>query len=230
MQRLPILAITIAAFSAALGVVACSDGEAGMFPGYSPYSYGQDRNATDPADASTHDASVKHPSDASSDASHIDASHDAGDGGDGGDGGPPPNAFTDAGAFAPDAGELTERPNHNFAGNTPTTSPAKQACLDCHKNGGAGMAFAFGGTVFADDAGTKPAAGVEVRVRDDNGTFTSVYSDVHGNFFARTSAATFPAKTGARTAASTAIMVDPVANGNCNTCHNGAAQAVIHAP
>ncbi len=229
MQRLRILAITIAALSAIGGVVACSDGEAGMFPGYSPYSYGQEKNGTDPADASAHDGSMKPSatSDASSDASHTDASHDAGDGG---DGGPPPNAFTDAGTFAPDAGELTERPNHNFAGNTPTTSPAKQACLDCHKNGGAAMAFAFGGTVFADDAGTTPAPGVEIRLRNDNGTFTSVYSDVHGNFFARTSAATFPAKTGARTAASTAIMVDAVAGGNCNTCHNGAAQAFIHVP
>ncbi len=232
MQSFRILAITIAALSVASGVVACSDGNTNMFPGYSPYGYGQDKNATEPADASMHDASIgaSSGSDASSDASRgADANHDASAAA--GDGGPPQSAFTDAGTFAPDAGELTERAGHNFAGNTPTTSPAKQACLDCHKNGGTGIAFAFGGTAFADDAGTKPAAGVEVRVRDDSsGAFTSVYTDVHGNFFSRTSAAAFPARTGARSAASTALMVDTAANGNCNGCHNGAAVAFVHLP
>ena len=232
-QHVRILAITIAALSAVAGVVACSDGDGNAFPGYSPYSYGRDTNATEPVDASLHDATAKRPptSDASSDAGHAadtsaDASTDASDAGDGG----APNAFTDASTFAPDAGELTERANHNFAGNTPTTSPAKQACLDCHKNGGAAMAFAFGGTVFADDGGIKPAVGVEVRVRADNGTVTSAYTDVHGNFFARTAAATFPATTGARTAAAAASMVAPAVNGNCNSCHNGAGQRFIHVP
>lgn len=231
MQRSRIIAIVVAAAFAVGGVVACSDGDAGRLGGYAPYSYGQSDNATEPADASTHDGGNVQSASKDASVANADASLDAGgSAADGGDAGPRANAFTDAGTFAPDAGELTERASHNFAGNTPTTQPAKQACLDCHKNGGAGMAFAFGGTVFADDAGTKPAAGVEVRVRDTNGTFTSVYTDVHGNFFARTATATFPAQTGARTAASTALMVDNASNGNCNACHNGAGQSFIHVP
>jgi len=228
MERVRIIAISMAAALAVGGIVACGDGDGSHFGGYSPYTYGQDTNGTEPADASVHDATIANS--AAKDAAS-DASHDSGtDANDGGDGGPPPNAFTDAGTFAPDAGELTERANHNFAGNTPTTQPAKQACLDCHKNGGAAMTFAFGGTVFADDAGTKPAAGVEVRVRDTNGAFTSVYTDTHGNFFSRTSAATFPGQTGSRTGTNTALMVDNAANGNCNSCHNGAGQSFIHVP
>lgn len=227
MFRHGILAVSLVALGAAF-VVACSD--AGHdFGGYVPYSYGQDTNATEPLDASAsaaHDASAP-----AKDAGARITGDASADGGDAGlDAAPPITAFTEAGAFTPDAGPLAEQPNHNFAGNNPVTSPAKQACLDCHKIGGAAMPFAFGGTVFADDAGTMPAAGVEIRVRDDKGAVSLVYTDKDGNFFARTSAAAFPAKTGARNATATALMVNDSNNGNCNSCHNNNAQAVIHVP
>jgi hypothetical protein len=224
-----------AAFAAlgAVAVVACDDAPMHDFGGYAPYDIGQSNNSTEPgapppaAPDAGKDAATR------SDGGGTQSGSSAGDGG-GDDGGvdeasTPLPAFADAGPYVPDAGPLTLMPQHNFAGNTPTTNPSKQTCLDCHKVGGPGIAFVFAGSVFTDATGSTPAAGVEVRVRDPNGTYASVYSDAYGNFFDSNVSADFPAKTGARNAANESLMTGD-ATGNCNSCHNGTAQAYIHVP
>jgi hypothetical protein len=231
---LPVMFVALALVAAA-----CDDAPAHDFGGYEPYPITQETNGTDPSDASVSDAHANASDASSSGSAHKDASSgaladanasdDAADA-DQADAGPAPSAFTDASAFTPDAGPSTLQPQHNFAGNNPTTNPAKQACLNCHASGGAGVAFVYAGTVFTDATGTTPAAGVEVRVRTDNGTDAIVYTDANGNFFDRTEAITFGAAAGVRTAAATQLMVNEAANGNCNSCHNGTAQAYIHVP
>lgn len=150
----------------------------------------------------------------------LDAGSDAG----------PTNAFTGAGAYTSKTGTSARKNAHNFAGNTPTTNPAKQACLGCHVAGGAAPAFSFGGTVFKDTAGTMPASNVEIRVRDLAGNAVSVYSDADGNFY-YSGAFGFPAHTGARDGTTTKLMSTLPGNGNCNSnvCHGGA-QGWIHVP
>jgi hypothetical protein len=143
----------------------------------------------------------------------------------------PTNAFTGAAAFV--AGN-----NNAPARNGPhqgTGGPAKLGCVvaACHGAGGSGPKWAFGGTVFTDAAGTTPAAGVQIAVRDRGGKAQIVRSNADGNFWAPAGAANpaFPAKTGARTAAATALMDGDITDGNCNGCHTGGAgTAFIHVP
>jgi hypothetical protein len=142
-----------------------------------------------------------------------------------------PNAFTGAPAFVDMAGLTTRKGGHNFAGNTPTTNPAKSACLSCHGPGGPETLFSFAGTAFKDTNGTMPLANAEIRVRPTGGGAPQlVHTDQYGNFFTRANV-TFPAKTGARTAAATKLMgADIVAagGGDCNKCHNGSTTAFIY--
>ena len=78
---------------------------------------------------------------------------------------------------------------------------------DCH--GKNAPAFLVGGTVYADYAGTVPAAGVEVRIVDGSGHSASTHSDKVGNFWIHSagSAVTFPAWVGARDASGTRPMI-----------------------
>ena len=139
--------------------------------------------------------------------------------------------FTGAGAFVATAGPSARMAAHVFAGNTPTTNPAKQACLGCHVAGGAATPFAFAGTAFTDVAGTLPAAGVEIRVRAADGTAVSAYTDQDGNFYLATAIA-FPASVGLRNATSAHGMMAMPPAGGCNAaqCHDGDAHPWIHLP
>ncbi len=96
----------------------------------------------------------------------------------------------------------------------------KTACLTCHKAGGTGPAFVFGGSVFADGDGKKGAPDIEVRVVDAKGTAVSVHSDADGNFWAKGDALTGPAHAGARNGVKTKLMHQPLTTGDCNSCHD----------
>jgi hypothetical protein len=158
------------------------------------------------------------PVDAGADA-HADAHIDAA----GADAAPPVHAFTGAGAFVATTGPSARKAAHNFAGNTPPTSPSKQACLGCHTAGGAATPFAFGGTAFKDVGGTIPAVGVEIRARAPDGGAVSAYTDADGNFY-QLAAVAFPANVGARDAAGMRLMLGAPPDGNCNApqCHGSA--------
>ncbi len=147
------------------------------------------------------------------------------------DAAPAITAFTGAGAFVATTGPSARMPSHAFAGNTPTTNPAKQACLGCHVAGGAATPFAFAGTAFKDVAGTIPAAGVEIRVRAADGTAASAYTDEDGNFY-HAAAIAFPASVGLRNATSSHVMMGMPPDGGCNAaqCHDGAAHPWIYLP
>ena len=153
-----------------------------------------------------------------------------------------PTAFSGAGGYTTAIpGGDTLNGGHNFVGATPSTNPAGQKCLDCHKLGGSASPFAFGGTVYKEAAGTNPALAVEVRIRDLAGVFMVTHSDAYGNFYAkidssgpqpisanslagaRDNAGNLSTMTGALTGA---------AAGSCNqggACHGGTA-GKIHVP
>lgn len=194
-------------------------------------------NATEPEpDASTSEVAVSDdaaardagapPSDAGA-AARVDAQADAS----GSDAAPAITAFTGAGAFVATTGPSARMPAHAFAGNTPTTNPAKQACLGCHVAGGAATPFAFAGTAFKDVAGTIPAVGVEVRVRAADGGAVSAYTDQDGNFYQATTIA-FPATVGVRNATSSGAMMGMPPDGGCNSaqCHDGNAHPWLYVP
>jgi hypothetical protein len=175
--------------------------------------------------------------DAGSDARDGDAAapRDAGPEHDAGaDTGAAANAFTGAPAYVATLGPSARRSQHGFAGNTPTTSPAGRPCMSCHGPAGRATEFAFAGTVYANAAGTAPAARVEVRVRDVTGKTLSAYTDADGNFYFPLNPSgdlVFPVLTGARIGASTELMAGSIANGNCNGCHTGGGgTARIHVP
>lgn len=133
---------------------------------------------------------------------------------------PKPTAFSNASAYVATTGPVTRKPQHNFAGATPTTNPAGRACMQCHGAAGPAPRFLVAGTVYKDATGT-PAGQVEIRLVDADGIARSVYSNDDGNFFfpAATGAIKLPALVGARDANTTKLMVNSGANGNCNSCH-----------
>src|SRR5688572_2984374 len=130
---------------------------------------------------------------------------------------PDPGAFLGAQAYAATVGPTTRKPQHNFAGNTPTTNPAGRPCLQCHGAAGPAPRFAFAGTITKN--GTQPAPNVEVRIIDANNKAVTAYTNADGNFFipfATSGALAFPVKGGARDADTTKLMKGTAANGNCN--------------
>jgi hypothetical protein len=143
-----------------------------------------------------------------------------------------PNAFTGAGAYMSGQPATSAKTQHmnNMVGVTPGKD---QACLTCHKNGGAGVEFMFGGTIFLDQAGTMPAANYEVRVRGSDGVGYISHSDADGNFWFKKGMATlqFPATSGGRNMNATALMTGTITTGDCNDggCHGGA-QGAVHVP
>ena len=157
------------------------------------------------------------------------------DGGDaGGDGSSATNAFTGAGTFTSSqpATSAVDYHNNNAVGVTPGKD---QDCLGCHKMGGAGTEFLFAGTIFQDNQGTTPAAGVEIRVRGSDGKAYSAHSDADGNFWYKPGtgeALAYPAQDGARNATQTALMVSTATASSCNAggCHDGTTQPSVHVP
>jgi hypothetical protein len=156
------------------------------------------------------------------------ASSDAG-GGAQDAGGASGGVFSGAAAYVSTAGPSSRNGGHNFGANG--TNPVKQACLGCHGSGGGAPLFTVGGSVFKDAAGTMPAANVEVRFVDANGTARSVYTDALGNFYFKGATLAAPGKVGARDATTTQNMTSTIANGDCNSaaCHGGA-QGWVHVP
>jgi hypothetical protein len=138
----------------------------------------------------------------------------------------PQGAFLGAPAYVPTTGKSTFFGfEHQGGGN-----PARTACLDCHGPTGQAAAFFAGGTVFKSGGGMTPAAQVEIRLRLDNGSAISTYTDNSGNFFITASAAAnagvvFPLHAGARNANGVALAAGAISNGNCNNgaCHGGGA-------
>jgi hypothetical protein len=149
----------------------------------------------------------------------------------------PIDAFTTAKAFNP-AGQPVGGPStnasHNFAGSTPTTNPAGQNCLDCHKNGGAATAWGIGGTVYTTSAATAPVQGAEVRIVDKDGKeLALVYTDNLGNFWTSDiTAVPDGAKIGVRTATVKKLMntaLTATGGGGCAQakCHIAGGQGPI---
>lgn len=138
------------------------------------------------------------------------------------------DVFADAGAFAGQLGPSTRKGDHDFAGNTPTTNPAGQACMTCHGAGGPGPRFQAGGTVYVD-ATKKPASSVEVRIVGATGAVTTAYTDADGNFYVRQGTIAFPAKVGVRDAQGSRSMSSTIANGDCNSsgCHGGSQGPIV---
>jgi hypothetical protein len=150
------------------------------------------------------------------------------------DSGVPPaaNAFTGAPAYVATSGGSTSKGAHGNGGN-----PAKRDCMtsDCHGSGGPGPRFAAGGTIYTSAAATTPAAQVEVRFVDADGTAVSKYTNATGNFYLRATDAAnlaFPLKVAVRDAKTTQPMVATIANGACSSaaCHGAAATGVVHVP
>jgi hypothetical protein len=140
-------------------------------------------------------------------------------------------AFTGAGAYAsnkPATSAVTYHTNNNV-GVTPGLGVD---CLSCHKNGGAGVEFLFGGTVFQDKAGTMPLADVEVRVLGSDNNGYTAHSDNDGNYWFKKGATgiAFPAMSGARTSAQTVLMSGNITVSNCNGCHDTNTTDALHVP
>ena len=142
------------------------------------------------------------------------------------------NAFTGAPAYTSGQPATSAKAQHVtfMVGVTPGKATA---CLTCHTNGGAGIEFMFGGTIFTDMGGTMPAANYEVRLRGSDGTGYIAHSDADGNFWFKKGMATlqFPATSGGRNMSMTALMTGTITTGDCNDggCHGGA-QGAVHVP
>jgi len=105
-------------------------------------------------------------------------------------------------------------------------------CLTCHKSGGPGAEFLFGGTVFQDKAGTMPAVDKEVRVLGSDSVGYTANSDADGNYWFKkvATAIAFPAMSGVRDATQTVLMVGNITVSNCNGCHNKTTTDPLHIP
>jgi hypothetical protein len=136
--------------------------------------------------------------------------------------------FSEVPAFASQSVSATAASAHAAKG---APAPSKETpCLGCHKAGGSASPFAFAGTVYADKDATKGAAGVEVRVADSSGPTASVFTDADGNFWSKGTPLKGPAHAGARNAAKTRLMSQPVTSGDCNFCHAADMPALLTTP
>ena len=144
--------------------------------------------------------------------------------------------YTDGCAAGTDAGPPPPPPSDVFTGQPPYTSGSPNRtshhagadCLSCHNGGGDAPQWSFGGTITNGAGGG--IAHVEVRLVDTNGKGISVYTDSLGNFWSGTSWSG-PAHVGARNATGKVLMVSPITQGGCASCHkSGGAQAPIHLP
>jgi hypothetical protein len=106
------------------------------------------------------------------------------------------------------------------------------ACLSCHDGKTMGtVEFLFGGSIYDSVDGGTGATEIEVRVVDAKKKGVSAYSDDDGNFWSEATAALdTPGGAGARNATSEQIMPQSVMSGDCNSCHNGTTQALMHVP
>jgi hypothetical protein len=202
-----------------VGLLGCSGGETSLMGGRSA-----DPSATEP-DESKDEAESTTKSETNDDAG-AKTPAPAADAGAAAPAGPG-DAFTGAGAYVATLGPSARKGPHPFTND----NPAGRACFNCH--GTNAPAFAFAGTVYANAAGTTPAAKVEVRMRDATGKALSAWTDNDGNFF-------FPldpdgdlgdlANAGLRNGKGTKLMSSTVAVGDCNGCHKASAVGRLVAP
>ncbi len=140
-------------------------------------------------------------------------------------------AFTGAGAYASNKPATSAVMMHMNKG-VGITPGLGVDCLSCHKNGGSGAEFLFGGTVFQDKAGTMPAVDTEVRVLGSDNVGYTANSDDDGNYWFKKVATgiAFPAMSGARDATQTVLMSGNITVSNCNGCHNKSTTDPLHIP
>lgn len=104
-------------------------------------------------------------------------------------------------------------------------------CLMCHYQGGGGPPFTYGGTLYADLAGTLPVEGATIHMIDALGTDTRTTSAANGNFWSY-DLVTFPVVAFGSMCPAVTPMVTPVgdADGSCNKsgCHTGGFR--VHTP
>jgi hypothetical protein len=135
-------------------------------------------------------------------------------------------------------------PSHpHLDDGTPHTGRGCMDAAGCH-NAGLGLGsnapeYSYAGTLYADAAGTMPAAGATVFVTAAGGTVKKLQTDDAGNF--QIEPALLPAPTAtmmASTTATTCPTITPMVGtlgagqGNCNqggTCHGGG-QGKMHLP
>ena len=107
---------------------------------------------------------------------------------------------------------------------------AGQDCQSgCHDHG-----FTLSGTVYTSAAGTTPAVGATITIKDAAGVMFDVVSATNGNF-STTRAVTFPVLVVASSCPSATPMSGSIAagNGGCNKsgCHvPGVGQGAVHVP
>ncbi|MEZ4402558.1 MAG: hypothetical protein R3B06_21220 [Kofleriaceae bacterium] len=56
-------------------------------------------------------------------------------------------------------------------------------CLSCHRQGGDGTPFTFGGTLYTDQGGTAPAPGITIHIKDGAGGDAVAVTATNGNFW-----------------------------------------------
>ena len=142
----------------------------------------------------------------------------------------PAAAVFGATTYAPMPVTTSAESLHNMKGGPKNVTGT--ACLSCHNGATTGTAeFLFGGTIYGDVDGGTAASDIEVRTVDDKKKGVSAYSDTNGNFWSEATAALgTPGLAGARNATSEQIMPSALMSGDCNSCHNGTAAALMHVP
>jgi hypothetical protein len=129
------------------------------------------------------------------------------------------------------AGTAQGGPAKGQASHTVLPAPANAtkdpSGLNCMQAGCHIDTFAFGGTLYADVAGSAPVAGAEIRVTGPDGkTYASTFSDADGNFWASSTGVPIPAgsRVGVRKDGKVQEMggkVEGADGAKCNntTCH-----------
>jgi hypothetical protein len=178
---------------------------------------------------------------------HTDAGSGGKDGGAGkdkdakGDTGPDVATVVDAGpsvfggtAYKGVAVTTSAATLHQMMGGPKDPGPQMSCIGTCHNGAMKGVAeFLFAGSVYSEAEGGTGVETAEVRVIDDKGVGTSVYSDINGNFWAPgTAALATPGRAGVRDGVNEDTMPSALSSGDCNSCHNGGAMAqpIMHLP
>jgi hypothetical protein len=104
-----------------------------------------------------------------------------------------------------------------------------QACLSCHKSGGAASSriFTAAGSLYSTATGGSAVSGATITITDANNQKVTIVTGSDGNFYTTTSIA-FPATVQASKCPDTQLMTDSLSTGDCNSCHGSTMR--IHLP
>jgi hypothetical protein len=104
-----------------------------------------------------------------------------------------------------------------------------QACINCHVAGGrrSQQPFTAAGTLYNKATGGAVVSGATVTITGNDNKKVTIVTGSDGNFFTN-SAIAFPARVQVSKCPDTQVMVDTIANGNCNSCHDATMR--IHLP